>query len=449
MHLKHRQAFLDQMEAGDLALFPGSSHVTRNHDVDFPFRQNSDFAYLTGFHEAEAHLMLAKDVDGVAPETIFVLERDPLQETWHGRRVGPEGAVEKLGFGAAEEIGKLKSFLSEAMAKAKRMWFRLGAFPQTEKMVIGIVDELRKKIRLGIEPPMAFLDPGNTLHEMRLIKSADELDWMRKAAAVSAEAHMLAMAQTKPGVNECEIEALLHYTFRRHGGDGTGWAYPAIVAGGNNANILHYTENNVALKDGDLLLVDAGAEFGGYAADITRTYPVNGKYSAAQKDVYECVLAAEKAAIAVCKAEVSFHEVHNTALKVICEGLHSLGVLKESAEEIEESGAYRNWFMHNTSHWIGRDVHDAGRYMANGESRPLQPGMCLTVEPGLYFPADDERVPAALRGIGIRIEDDIHVTGGEPEILTIATPKSLADVEEACASERVMPPTLDSELISQ
>ena len=447
MHLAHRQSFLDQMEIGDIALFPGSSHVTRNHDVDFPFRHNSDFAYLAGFPESEAHLLLAKGVEGFAPETIFVLPRDPLMETWNGRRVGPEGAIETFGFSAAKEIGKLPEVLREAMTRAKRLWFRLGEFTETEKLVISLVSELRKKIRLGIEPPLTFLDPSSVLHEMRLIKTPGELEIMRKACAISAEAHMLAMAQAKPGVNEYEIEALLHYTFRRHGGDGSGWAYPSIVAGGNNANILHYTENNCFLEDGELLLVDAGAEFSGYAADITRTYPINGKFSSPQQDVYECVLAAEEAAIAVCRSGVPFHDVHNAAVRVICEGLHRLGVLAESPDEIESTGTYKNWFMHNTSHWIGRDVHDAGRYMEGDESRLLRPGMCLTVEPGLYFSLDDDRVPEPLRGIGVRIEDDVHVTGGNPEILTVATPKMVKDVEEACAAERIMPPHLNSDIV--
>jgi Xaa-Pro aminopeptidase len=211
---------------------------------------------------------------------------------------------------------------------------------------------------------------------------------------------------------------------------------------------LHYTQNDAVLNDGDLLLIDAGAELHGYAADITRTFPVNGTYTSAQKDVYEVVLSAMDASIQQCRAGVPFHDIHQAALRVLCEGLHQLKICKESPDEILEKETYRRWFMHNTSHWIGRDVHDAGRYMVNGESRPLEPGMCLTVEPGLYFPAADDTIPSAFRGIGIRIEDDIHITGGEAEVLTAATVKTVADVEEACASERLAPPTLDTELLT-
>jgi len=448
MFRKHRLAFLDQMQSGDIALFPGAGHVTRNHDVEFPFRQNSDFAYLTNFHEPNAFLLLAKDLPDIPEETLFVLPKDPLKETWTGRRTGPEGAVEKFGMASAENLDVLEEKLKAAMASAGRMWFRLGAFPKTEALVVRFVDDLRMKIRMGIEPPQVFLDPGTALHEQRLFKSEEELTCMRKAASVSAEAHLLAMAQTKPGMKEYEIDALLSFTFRRHGGQGAGWSYPSIVAGGDHANILHYTQNDAVLNDGDLLLIDAGAELHGYAADITRTFPVNGTYTSAQKDVYEVVLSAMDASIQQCRAGVPFHDIHQAALRVLCEGLHQLKICKESPDEILEKETYRRWFMHNTSHWIGRDVHDAGRYMVNGESRPLEPGMCLTVEPGLYFPAADDTIPSAFRGIGIRIEDDIHITGGEAEVLTAATVKTVADVEEACASERLAPPTLDTELLT-
>jgi len=447
MFQQHRKAFLEGMEAGDLALFPGAGLVTRNHDIEFPFRQESGFYYLTGFQEPDAILMLAREVPGLPAATLFVLPRDRERETWTGRRMGPEGVREKLGFEAAAPVDEAEAALLAALPKARRLWYRLGDHVALDKLVLSGLSDLRKKVRLGLAPPSTLLDPGVLLHELRLFKSREEVDWMRRAAAVSAEAHLLAMALAAPGVWEYEMEALLHYVFRRHGGEG--WSYPSIVAGGPNACILHYSTNHCRLRDGDLVLVDAGAEFRTYAADITRTYPVQGRFSPVQRDVYQIVLEAQKTAIEKVAPGTAFHDVHAVALRRLCEGLRELGVLKASLGEILEKKLYKDWYMHNTSHWIGLDVHDAGPYYKEGKSRPLEEGMCLTVEPGLYFPPDDERLPEALRGIGIRIEDDILVTGGGRENLTVATPKEVADVEAACAAERVMPPTLDTELVNR
>lgn len=268
---------------------------------------------------------------------------------------------------------------------------------------------------------------------------------MRRSAAVTAEAHQLAMAQAAPGVGEWEIEALLGYTFRRHGADG--WAYPSIVAGGANACILHYTSNDRRLAAGELVLVDAGAEFRGYAADVTRTLPVSGVFSPLQRRVYEIVLAAEHAGIEKCIPGAPCAGVHEAAVRVLAAGMIELGVLAQPLAQILDQQLYKPWYMHNTSHWLGLDVHDAGDYTAGAEPRPLEEGMCLTVEPGLYFPPDDERVPAELRGLAVRIEDDVLITAGGHEVLTLATPKEVADVEAACAAARAMPPCLDTELI--
>ena len=444
MFRRHRSAFLEHMEDGDVALFQGASLQVRNHDVDFPFRQESGFWYLTGFPEPEAALMLAKGIEGVAEETLFVLPRDPAKETWHGRRFGPEGAMERLGFEDAHENDDFADVVRAALPKAKRVWARLGEQPELDGFVLESMASMRKQARLGITPPKEILDPGPVLDELRLIKSREELDLMRHAAAVSAEAHMLAMAQCQPGTYEYQLEALLHFTFRNHGCHTSGWAYPSIVASGDNANILHYTENEMACADGSLVLIDAGGEFQGYAADITRCFPVNGTFSSPQRDIYQAVLDAQKASVDAVRAGTPFHDIHDLASHKLCEGLVGLGVLKTSAEEAFETGTFRKWTIHNTSHWIGLDVHDCGAYRQDAQSRPLEPGMVLTVEPGLYFPADDDSVPEALRGIGVRIEDDVAVTGGASEILTAATPKEIADVEEACRSERVAPPTLES-----
>lgn len=436
------------MQEGDVAILRGARLVNRNHDVDHPFRQDSGFWYLTGCPEPDAALILAKGVEGVAEETLFVLPRDPEREIWNGRRLGPEGAREKLGFGAAEEIDSFLPQLLAAMSAGDRAWCRLGADAELDGQLVAAMTELRRKVRLGISPPSALLDMGPLLDELRVVKSAAELELMRKAAAITAEGHLLAMAQAAPGGTEHGLEALLHYTFRRNGGHTNGWAYPSIVASGANACILHYTENDQPLNDGDLILIDAGAEYQGYAGDVTRTFPVNGHYSDAQKEVYEAVLEAQLASIDVVRAGQPYTEAHEVSVRKLSEGLKRLGVLSESVEDIIDQELYKPWYMHNTGHWLGLDVHDSGRYRDGKESRLLEPGMVLTVEPGLYFGTDDERVPERLRGIGVRIEDDVHVTGGDPEVLSAAIPKTVADVEAACVATRAEPPRLDSEVLA-
>jgi Xaa-Pro aminopeptidase len=448
MHASHRAALLDRMQDGDVAVLSGARLVGRNHDVDHPFRQESGFWYLSGCPEPEALLLLAKGVEGVPAETLFVLPRDPERETWDGIRLGPEGARSELGFGAAEIVDAFPAKLEAALAGARRAWCRLGADPALDRQVVTVLTTLRRKARLGLHPPEALMDLGLLLDEMRVLKSAEELDLLRRAAAITVEGHLLAMAQAAPGGTEHGLEALLHYTFRRHGGHAGGWAYPSIVASGSNACILHYTQNDQPLRGGDLVLIDAGAEYRGYAGDVTRTFPVDGSYTAPQRDVYEVVLQAQLASIDEVRAGRPYGAFHDTAVRALCEGLRELGVLTESVDTIVEEQLYRPWYMHNTGHYLGLDVHDAGRYVVGGSSRPLEPGMVLTVEPGLYFRADDERVPEPLRGIGVRIEDDVHVTGGDPEVLTAAAPKTVADVEAACAARRAEPPQLDSEVLA-
>jgi len=448
MFAQHRQAFLDRMQDGDLALFAGAELAVRNHDVEFPFRQQSDFWYLTGLAEPQGMLLLAKGLDDVPESTLFVQPRDELAEVWNGRRLGPEGAMDQLDFEAAMPIDQFRARFGEVLSKAQRLWSTLGANQALDEIVLGGVRELRGKVRLGLEPPEALLDPRPLVAELRLFKSRDELELLRRSAAITVEAHSLAMAQCEPGRFEYELEALIHYTFRRHGCNDAGWAYPSIVAGGANACILHYTENNAEMRDGDLVLIDAGAEFQSYATDVTRTFPVNGKFSAAQRDVYEVVLAAQEASIEKSRTEFTHTDVHEASVRTLADGLLQLKVLTGSVDEVIESQSYRSWYMHNTGHWLGLDVHDAGRYRSEGKSIQLQPGMVMTVEPGLYFQPQDESIPAELRGIGVRIEDDIHITGGDPENLTVAAPKQVADVEEACAARRAAPPTLASEMIT-
>jgi Xaa-Pro aminopeptidase len=439
-----RAAFLERMDDGDVALFAGARTAARNHDVEHPFRQESGFWYLTACAEPEAWLILAKGVEGLPAAELFVLPRDRDREIWNGRRLGPEGARERLGFPAARTSPEFAAAAAAALGAAKRAWVRLGAHAGLDRLVLPALQELRGKVRTGARPPDALLDPGPVLDELRLFKSADELALMRHAASITAQGHLLAMAAAAPGVGEWEIEALLSYTFRRLGGDGGGWSYPAIVAGGANACILHYNTNGMRLRAGDLLLVDAGAEYGSFAGDVTRSFPVDGSYRPAQRAVYEAVLAAQHAALARCRAGISFDQVHEAAVDALCRGLCAIGAYSGSWEECKEKKDYRRWYMHNTSHWLGLDVHDAGRYREGGVARALQPGMVLTVEPGLYFQPDDESVPEELRGLAVRIEDDVHVTGGDPEILTAAVPKEVADVEAACASALPPLPSLEA-----
>ncbi|MBT5102232.1 MAG: M24 family metallopeptidase, partial [Planctomycetes bacterium] len=362
MFQAHRRAFLDSMQEGDIALFAGACHVTRNHDVDFPFRQDSDYYYLTGHRESDGLLMLAKGLDGIPEETIFVLPRDPKMETWFGVRLGSEGAPEALGIACARVNTELAAAIADAMQKCTRIWYRLGGRADVDAMVMKGFAHLRTQVRKGFAPPTAVLEPTHVLHEMRLFKSPAEMDVMRRAAALSAKGHNLAMAMMQPGMMEYEVEAFYNYTFRRAGAESMGWSYGTIVAGGDHANILHYVENDKPLNDGELVLVDAGAEFGLYAGDITRTYPVNGKFTDAQKEVYAAVLAAEKASIAASVVGATLLDVHNASVQVLCSALITLGVTEDSVEKQVASESYKEWFLHNTSHWIGLDVHDAGKY---------------------------------------------------------------------------------------
>ena len=439
-----RAAFLDHMEDGDVALFAGAAMAARNHDVDHPFRQESGFWYLSACPEPEAWLILSKGIQEVPEAELFVLPRDRDREIWNGRRLGPEGARERLGFPAARANTEFATAAAQALSRARRAWVRLGAHAGLDQIVLPALRELRARVRLGLQPPETMLDPGPVLDELRLIKHEDELALMRQAASITAQGHLLAMAAAAPDVGEWEIEALLSYTFRRNGGDGGGWAYPAIVAGGKNACILHYNTNHMRLNAGELLLIDAGAEFGSYAGDVTRTFPVDGTYRPAQRAVYEVVLAAQLAAIDLCLAGTPFEQVHEATVDELCRGLVELGVHPGPWQACKEQKDYRRWYMHNTSHWLGLDVHDAGRYREDGVSRALQPGMVLTVEPGLYFQPDDDTVPEEFRGLGVRIEDDVHVTGGAPEVLTAAIPKRVADVEAACSSELPAMPSLET-----
>jgi Xaa-Pro aminopeptidase len=411
-----------------VAVVPTAPERLRNRDTAYPYRYDSYFYYLTGFTEPEAVLVL---VAGEAPRSIlFCREKDPEKEVWDGFRYGPEGAREAFGFEEAHAIGGLDAAMEEILADRPVLFYPLGQDPAWDARVVSWVNAVRAKARSGITAPTELKDVRAILDEMRLIKDAHELSLMRRAARISAAAHRRAMGFVRPGFSEYQVEAELLHEFRRQGAQAP--AYPPIVAGGANACVLHYVSNRATLRDGELLLIDAGCEFDGYASDITRTFPVNGRFSSAQRDVYQLVLAAQAAAIAAVQPGNRWDAPHRAALEVLAQGLIDLRLLTGSRDEVLEKEAYRRFYMHRTGHWLGLDVHDAGSYKQDGEWRLLVPGMTLTVEPGCYIrPAED--VPQAFWNIGVRIEDDVVVTAEGCEVLTQDAPKSVAEIEALMA----------------
>ncbi len=423
--LAARRGRIMERLGGGVLLLAAAPERPRTADILYPYRQDSDFAYVTGFLEPDAVCVLAPG----APEryVLFVRPRDPEREVWIGTRAGVEGAVEGFGADAAFPIGELEKTLPRYLEKAPHVYhavLRDDARASPLLTVIRRAQEARPRTGAG---PAAIHEPGELLHEMRLTKEPAEIARMREAIAIACEAHREAMRSARPGMYEYELEALIDFTFRRRGA--TGPAYPSIVAGGRNATILHYIDNDRALAADDLLLIDAGAERAGYCADVTRTFPVGRRYAPAQRDLYEAVLAAQLAAIASVRPGTTLEAVHKTALRVLVEALIAHGLLQGSVDEAIEKEAYKRFYMHRTSHWLGRDVHDVGSYARDGSPRPLEPGMVLTVEPGLYVSADADNVPAAFRGVGIRIEDDVLVTEGGHEVLSAAAPKQVAEIE--------------------
>ena len=419
-----RRQRLAQAMPGAVAVIPTSPERARNRDTHYPYRYDSYFHYLTGFQEPEAVLVIVADA---APRSIlFCRERNAERETWDGFRHGPEGARERFGFDEAQPIAQLDEAMSALLADRAALWYPVGADPEWDARAMRWLNAVRANARSGVAAPQQLHDVRAPLDDMRLVKDAQELAVMRKAAAISAGAHRRAMQATRPGRNEYEIEAELLYEFRRNGALFP--AYWPIVAGGANSCVLHYVCNDAPLADGALLLIDAGCELDGYAADITRTFPINGRYSGAQREVYELVLAAQRAAMDKVRAGNAWNEPHDAAVRVLAQGMLDLKLLPGSLDAVLEKEAYKRFYMHRTGHWLGMDVHDAGEYKRAGQWRALAPGMTLTVEPGLYIRAADD-VPEPLRDIGVRIEDDVLVTQAGCEVLTAETPKAIADVE--------------------
>ena len=422
-----RARLLGAMGSG-IAVIPTAPERVRNRDSHYPYRHDSYFYYLSGFPEPEACIVL---VAGDTPRALlFCREKDAEKEVWDGFRHGPDAAREAFGFDDAFPVGSLDDKLVELIAGQPALHYSMGHDAAWDGRIVAALNRVRAGVRNGARAPAEIRDVRIALDEMRLVKDAQEIADMRRAADISAAAHRRAMRTAAPGRFEYEIEAELMHEFRRCGAQAP--AYPPIVAGGANACILHYVGNSQSLRDGDLLLIDAGCEADSYAADITRTFPVNGKFSPAQRDVYELVLAAQRAAIAGIAPGKAWDAAHEAALRVLAQGMLDLKLLSGSLDGVLESGAYRRFYMHRTGHWLGMDVHDAGEYKIGGAWRPLTPGMTLTVEPGCYIRAADD-VPRALWNIGVRIEDNALVTTGGCEILTDAAPISIDDIEALMA----------------
>jgi Xaa-Pro aminopeptidase len=423
-----RAALLQALGPGGVAVFRSLPERLRNGDAHHRFRQHSDVHYLTGFEEPDTTVVLRHDAD--AKFVMFVRPRDPELETWDGRRAGLEGARERYGADVAYAAAELPDQLWQLIANHDELHYALGLDDAMDLLVARALARLRKSEKRGRRPPRAVVDPRATLHELRLHKSDAELAVLRRAADITVEAHRAAMALGRPGVHEHEVEAIVDYTFRRRGGAGPG--YTTIVGAGANATILHYVENACAIGPDDLVLVDAGCEYHHYTADITRTFPASGRFDGARRDVYALVLAVQESAVAMAAPGVTLDQLHDHVVRGLTAGMLELGLLTGSVDERVADGAYRRFYMHGTSHWLGMDVHDVGAYTRDGKPRPLAPGMVITIEPGLYVAADAPGVPDALRGIGVRIEDDVVITAGGHEVLTAAAPKRIDDVEAAC-----------------
>jgi len=417
--------------AGDEAILilPAAKEVVRSRDTHYPYRQDSDFWYLTGFAEPDAVLVLVPGRKH-GETLLFCRERDPEREAWDGPRHGPEGAVDTFGFDDAYPISDLDDILPGLLEGRTRVYYHFGRDQEFDLKLIGWLNRVRAMVRQGAQPPHEFLELGHLLDEMRLFKDRDELKLMQRAADISVLAHQAAMRAVRGGMREYELQAEIERVFRQHDAEP---AYGSIVGAGSNACVLHYRANNAPVSDGDLVLVDAGAEYRGYAADITRTFPVSGRFSKEQRALHDLVDAAQLAALARARPGVAYEAGHHAAVATLTEGLLRLGLLKGKLEKNLADGSYRRFYRHKTGHWLGLDVHDVGEYRFDGESRLLEPGMVFTIEPGLYIAPDDTGVDAKWRGIGIRIEDDVLVTKDGHEVLTRGLARSADEIEALMA----------------
>jgi Xaa-Pro aminopeptidase len=424
--IKQRRDEFMRRIAGGVAVFPSAPTAIRNSDVEHEYRQDSDLYYLTGFEEPNSVAVFVPD----HPEhrfVMFVQPREREREVWTGWRAGEEGAKSGYGADASFTIDKLDEELPRLVEKADRIYYRFGSDPQSDDRVVGLMRRFQRERQRSGFGPAAVIDPAELLHELRLIKTAADLELLRRAIDISCEAHLEAMRAVRPGMFEYEIEAVLRYVCRKNGSPRHGYA--PIVASGANATVLHYTTNNRRIEDGDLVLIDAGTEFGYFTGDVTRTFPANGKFTQAQGEIYQLVLDAQTEAIKLVQPGAQVADPHDRVVQVLTEGLIRLGLLKGKAGKLIEENEYKKFYMHRTSHWLGMDVHDAGPYKVADEWRRLEPGMVLTIEPGIYIAGDLEGVNPRYQGIGVRIEDDVLVTADGSEVLSARVPRTIEDIE--------------------
>ena len=417
------------MEPNSIAIIPAAHEQTRSYDTEFKFRQDSDFWYLTGFPEPDA-IAVIDPQNKKSPYTLYVRPRDPEMETWFGRREGVEGAVKNYAANTAFSVEKFGADLPKLLDGHDKLYYRFAVDKDLDQKMLGYLSGQRVRRLKTAYPPHTIIDPTIITGEMRLHKTPEEAEYMQTAGTIAAEAHILAMKKVKPGMNEGQVEALMEAYMKDKGASGV--AYNSIIGGGDNATILHYVENNMPLKDGDLILIDAGAEYKGYASDITRTFPVNGKFTPAQREVYDVVLDVQEKCIEFTKTGNTVKGRQEYSIELLTEGMVKLGLLKGKTKDLIKKKAFMKYYMHGVGHYLGLDVHDAGRYFTDQgakNSRPFAPGMVLTVEPGIYVPPDDKEAPAKYRGIGIRIEDDVLVTEDGNRNLTSKVPKNADEIE--------------------
>ncbi|MGA2024624.1 MAG: Xaa-Pro aminopeptidase [Steroidobacteraceae bacterium] len=427
---RRRRGLMRLMGRDAIAILPAAPVRHRNSDVEYDYRPDSDFYYLTGFNEPEAVAVLLPG-RAIAEYVLFVRERSPEREIWDGKRAGPGGAVEHYGADDAFPITDIDEILPGLLENRGRVFYTMGLNQEFDQRLVGWVNTLKAQSSSGLHPPQEFVTLDHALHDMRLYKSRAEISLMRRAGAIAARAHVRGMQFCRPGRMEYEVMAELLHEFNRNGAD---ISYHPIVGGGPNSCVLHYRDNNARLNDGDLLLVDAGCEYGYYASDITRTYPINGRYTSEQRAVYEVVLEAQLAAIAKVKPGNHWNEPHDAAVRAITQGLVRIGLLRGAVTTLIRSGAYKKFFMHRTGHWLGMDVHDVGDYKVGEQWRVFEPGMVLTVEPGVYIAAGTRGVSRRFWNVGVRIEDDVVVTRTGCEVLTDAVPKQPDDIEALMAA---------------
>jgi Xaa-Pro aminopeptidase len=423
------EEFMRRMDQKSVAIIPAAREATRSNDTQYRFRQDSDFYYLTGFEEPEAIAVIAPTSEH--KYTLFVRPRDPEQEIWVGRRAGVEGAKSDFGADDSFPIAEFEEKLQDILDGAEKLYYRLGVNTDLDAAIIRKIAQMRALNRKPIHPPRTIIDPATIVHEMRVLKSPEEIELMQHAADIAAEAHVEAMKAVRPGMKEYEVEALIEQIFRRQGAVGP--SYTSIVGAGANATVLHYINNDGELRDGELLLVDAGAEYKGYASDITRTFPINGRYSKAQREIYDLVLETQMSCVEMVRPGVTHDELKNHSVEMLTEGMVKLGLLKGEPAELIKEEKYKQFYMHGLGHLLGIDVHDVGIYYYDKQSRALEPGVVMTVEPGIYVAPDTKDIPEQYLGIGVRIEDDVLCTANGPRVLTAKVPKHAEEIEALMA----------------